>query len=163
MTMNKLIASAFALALTSATGAVAAEKSAGDQIEQGVTDVGREVGRVANEGANEVDQAIVPNAAFTTAELAAAVPLDSISKPAEQLRDAAVKNTKGEALGEVDSVVLNTDGTPKAVNVEVGGFLGVGERVVPLKATQLVYLEKRDILVTTIGKAEVEALPAVPQ
>jgi hypothetical protein len=161
--MNKLIVSVFALALASATGAVAAEKSAGDQIEQGVTDVGREVGRAANEGANEIDQAVAPTADFTAAELAAAVPLASVAKPAQQLRDAAVKNTRGEALGEVDSVVLNTDGTPQAVNVEVGGFLGVGERVVPLKATQLVYLEQRDILVTTIGKAEVEALPAVPQ
>lgn len=163
MTASKLIISAFALALATASGAVAAEKSTVDQIGQGATDAGKAVGKVANEGANELDQAVAPEGGFTPAELAAAVPLSSVPAPAQTLRDAAVRNTKGEALGEVDSVVLDTTGKPQAVNVEVGGFLGVGERVVPLKAAQLVYLEQRDILVTTAGKAEVESLPAVPQ
>lgn len=163
MRRNKLIASAFVLALMGAGGAMAGEPTTGEKIGQGVDEAGQAVGKVANEGANELDQAVAPDADFTAAELAAAVPLSSIDHPAEELRDAAVKNTAGEALGEVDSVVLNTDGSPQAVNVEVGGFLGVGERVVPLKATQMVYLEQRDILVTTASKAEVESLPAVPQ
>ena len=69
----------------------------------------------------------------------------------------------GEAVGEVRSVTMASNGKATAVNVEVGGFLNVGERVVAIGADRLTYLKDRKILVVALSKAEIEKMPAVAQ
>lgn len=44
------------------------------------------------------------------------------------LDDHDVYGADGKEIGEIEDVLLNMDGTVAAVAVEVGGFLGIGEK-----------------------------------
>jgi uncharacterized protein YrrD len=75
----------------------------------------------------------------------------------DDLEDKDLKSADGEEIGEVEEVLLDTSGQPVAVSVEVGGFLGVGEREVVFGLDQLQLTG--DDLVTSADQATVEALP----
>ncbi|MCJ8517499.1 sporulation protein YlmC with PRC-barrel domain [Pseudorhizobium tarimense] len=47
---------------------------------------------------------------------------------AGNLDDYDIYGADGDEIGEVEDVLLNMDGTVAAVAVEVGGFLGIGEK-----------------------------------
>ena len=51
----------------------------------------------------------------------------------EEIEDVDVLTATGEDLGEVEAVLVNESGSPVAIVVEFGGFLGIGdsERVIP--------------------------------
>jgi hypothetical protein len=117
----------------------------------------------ASEAANEVEQALGPDAQITPKDMAAGISVDDVANPQTALATAAVKTTKGEAIGEVRSVAVGPDGKASAVNVEVGGFLNVGERVVAIKAERFTYLKDRNILVASVSKAEIEKMPVVKE
>ena len=63
----------------------------------------------------------------------------------------------GEKIGEIDEVLMNAAGQPVAVSVEVGGFLGIGEREAVVMLYQLRLDGQR--FVTNLTKAQIEALP----
>jgi len=117
--------------------------------------------QAASEAANEVEQAAAPNSEITPAELASGINGEDIPNPEATLSTAAVKTSSGQALGEVRSVVVGSDGKADAVVVEVGGFLNVGERAVSIDANKFTYLKDRNILVAAVAKSDVEAMPAV--
>lgn len=58
---------------------------------------------------------------------------------ASRLIGTTVRNAAGESIGDINDVVLGTDGQVRAVILGVGGFLGLGERevAVTMKALQL--------------------------
>jgi hypothetical protein len=153
-------------------GAVAATADSGDQMAQssdnGSSDNSSNAAStpstadrtVATVG-NEVDKAVGPDKPVTNAEMRKAVSLTEVSNPAATLATAEIKNRKGQALGEVKSVDVATDGKVKAVKADVGGFLGVGEREVSLDARDLVYLKDRNLIVTDMTKPQIENLPPV--
>ena len=115
------------------------------------------------EVANEAEQAAGVQAQITPAELAAGSRVGDVANPQATLATAAVKSSMGEAVGEVRSVTMASNGKATAVNVEVAGFLNVGERVVAIGADRLTYLKDRKILVVALSKAEIEKMPAVAQ
>lgn len=117
--------------------------------------------QAASEAANEVEQAVAPNAEITPSELAAGINGENVPNPEATLSTASVKTSSGQALGEVRSVVVGADGKANAVVVEVGGFLNVGERAVAIEASKFTYLKDRNILVAAVAKSDVEAMPAV--
>jgi hypothetical protein len=47
------------------------------------------------------------------------------------------------------------------VQVDVGGFLGIGSKLVEIKATDLKYEQDRNMLTTTLRKPAIESLPAI--
>jgi sporulation protein YlmC with PRC-barrel domain len=47
---------------------------------------------------------------------------------ASNLDDYDVYGADGKEIGEIEDVLLNMDGTVAAVALEVGGFLGIGEK-----------------------------------
>ncbi len=47
---------------------------------------------------------------------------------ADRVEDQNVYGADGKEIGEIEDVLLNADGTVAAVVVEVGGFLGIGEK-----------------------------------
>jgi sporulation protein YlmC with PRC-barrel domain len=57
---------------------------------------------------------------------------------ASKLKDKAVFNEKNERVGEVDDLIVGKDGKTFVV-VQVGGFLGIGEKLVavPYESLQL--------------------------
>ena len=115
--------------------------------------------RAASETVNELDQAIAPSETFTAEELAAGVSATTVDAPASTFSTAAVKTTGGESLGEVQSVDVGPDNEAAAINVEVGGFLGIDEKIVKIDADRFTYLPDRNVLVAEVTKEEVAALP----
>ena len=79
------------------------------------------------------------------------VKLSEVQNPKTTLKGAAVKDSKGDAIGEVKSVQLAPDGKVAAVNVTVG------TKTVALKADTLSYMQADNTLVSTQSKAEIEA------
>jgi hypothetical protein len=77
--------------------------------------------------------------------------LSEVQNPKQTLRGASVKDSKGDAIGEVKSVQVGSDGKVAAVNVTVG------TKTVALKADTLSYMQAENILVSTQSKAEIEA------
>jgi hypothetical protein len=82
---------------------------------------------------------------------AAGINLNDVQSPKTTLKGAAVKDSKGDAIGEVKSVQLDAAGKVAAVNVSIGG------KDVALKANTLTYMQAENTLVSTQSKAEIAA------
>jgi len=65
---------------------------------------------------------------------------------AGKIIDEAVKNARGEELGEVDDLIMSRNGKIKKVILSVGGYLGIGNRLVPVPFKSLRVGEKGDIV-----------------
>jgi 3-oxoacyl-ACP reductase-like protein len=74
---------------------------------------------------------------------------------------AKIRSDSKEAVGTVEELFVDGQGTIKTVVVSVGGFLGVGARSVGVKWSDL--KQSRDgntlVLTTSLGKDELKALP----
>lgn len=88
-------------------------------------------------------------------------PLEDLTS--ETLTGAPAYDSNDERIGEVSEILLSGDGTVESVIVDVGGFLGIGEKPVQLELSQI------DILRTDAGddtrvyiamtEEELEAMP----
>lgn len=107
---------------------------------------------------NEMDQAVGMKAPVSKKEMQKAVPLDRVMNPLHSLDTAEIKNQNGEPIGDVRSVEISGDGTAQAVRANVGGFLGMNERLVTIPAGKLMYLKDRNILVTDMSGKELSKL-----
>jgi sporulation protein YlmC with PRC-barrel domain len=95
-------------------------------------------------------------AAFAQAEIRAPIvvlPEAAATAPAHvlagQLDDYDVYGADGKEIGEIEDVVLNMDGSVAAVVLEVGGFLGIGEKDVLVEWDALeITTENNDIRIT---------------
>lgn len=83
---------------------------------------------------------------------------------AEKLTGAKVYDANDEVIGEVGTLVLSDDGQVTQTIVDVGGFLGMGEKPVALKLTDVDILRNEagdDVRVyLTKTKEELEAMPS---
>jgi sporulation protein YlmC with PRC-barrel domain len=80
---------------------------------------------------------------------------------AEELVGRSVVDTAGNSVGEVNDLMLDAENKVASVMIDVGGFLGIGERTVALEASSLTVQEGEDgDLVTSMTKEQIEALPA---
>jgi len=68
-------------------------------------------------------------------EMAVNVPVDPPTYTVDDLEDMDIVGSDGEEIGEVDDVLVSSDGSSMAVAAEVGGFLGMGEHEVVLPLT----------------------------
>jgi len=97
--------------------------------------------------------------AEATGEASQHIALDALKRPAEELETARLENEGGEPIGTVQKVTLDADGTPEKVDVEIGGFLGVGSKIVSIDANQLSYDEQDNAVVTSLTAQDLKALP----
>ena len=65
---------------------------------------------------------------------------------------------RGEAIGEVEDLVIENDAVLTAI-VSVGGTLGVGEKLVAVPARALQYVHDKDTWEIQMTKAQLEELP----
>ena len=75
---------------------------------------------------------------------------------------ADVTNSQGEDIGEVNEVVLDTGGQAEGLVVDVGGFLGVGERRILVDWSDVTVRGEDDgsvTVATALDKARLESLP----
>lgn len=80
---------------------------------------------------------------------------------AEEVIGRDVVDINGASVGEVDDLLMGTDGQITHVMVDAGGFLGLGSRTVALELAALTAQEGEDgDLVTSLTREQVEELPA---
>jgi len=138
-----------------AVDAVADDGSANDQAEN-ETDV-KAVDAVADDG-SAADGTVGTGtmrdgySPFANAELTA-----------DMLKGTTVYDANDEVVGEVGELILADDGQIKEVIIDVGGFLGMGEKPVALQLEQLEILRQNDgsdlrVYVATT-KEQLEAMP----
>ncbi|MCB8838640.1 PRC-barrel domain-containing protein [Aurantimonas sp. VKM B-3413] len=84
-------------------------------------------------------------------------PVPSLNLMVDQVEELDVVGADGSDLGEVSNVLGDQTGQPKAVTVEVGGFLGVGQKTVILML-QDVTLDLGKLR-TTLTKEQIEKMP----
>jgi PRC-barrel domain len=107
--------------------------------------------------------ALVPAAASTQVSVArseaASASLDAVPNPAQTLKAAAVRSSDGKDSGKIAKVEVGADGRPKAVEVKVGGFFGLGGKIVSIDADALSYDAGKKIVVADLTADEIKALP----
>jgi len=76
----------------------------------------------------------------------------------DQIDDMNVVNAQGEKIGEVEDVLVDQQsGKAVAVTVEMGGFLGIGEKHYVLDMSKLTPKDK--VFQTTMTKEELKQQP----
>ena len=81
---------------------------------------------------------------------------------AEELIGTTVYGAKDENIGEIGDIVLSQDGRVDAIVIDVGGFLGMGEKPVAVGFDKLAFMTDNDgnkYLYTTLTKEQLEAQP----
>lgn len=71
----------------------------------------------------------------------------------------SIYNTGGESLGEIEDVVVNRNDNAVAALVEMGGFLGVGEKQVAVLLSDL-EMQGDNIVVKTLTRTDFQQKPA---
>ncbi len=88
------------------------------------------------------------------------VPLNQVTDAKSTLASASVVDKDGNSVGSVKDIKTDSSGAATVIKVDVGGFLGVGSKVVSLSPSRLTYERDRNILITNMTKDEIKALPA---
>ena len=82
---------------------------------------------------------------------------------AEELVGTTVYGANDANVGEIGDIVLMQDGKADAVIIDVGGFLGMGEKEVAVGMDKLAFMTDQDgnkYLYTNFSKEQLEAQPA---
>jgi len=114
----------------------------------------------AAKASTEIEKAVGAGDSFTRAELESRVSLDEVPNPAQTLASAKVDDFAGNIIGPVKNVVMDNNEVD-AIHVNVGGWLGVGDRTVALDADDFTYIPSRNILITSMTKNQVKKLRAI--
>lgn len=122
--------------------------------------------------ANEAVASVEEGTAAATAEGGTSmrdgyVAADMTMMTSETLTGAAVYDQNDESIGEISNLVLAADGQVQQVIVDVGGFLGIGEKPVAIDIAQMEILQAdggTDIRIyVPMTREELEALPAATE
>jgi len=70
-----------------------------------------------------------------------------------------IKNSADETIGEIDDVVVDSDGKIQHVVVSVGGFLGVGTRYVAVPWSDIRFDRGREVALLNMTKDQLKAAP----
>ena len=87
--------------------------------------------------------------------------LAGVENPKDTLTKAKVEDNKGDSVGTVDDVMMDKKGHPSSLRVDVGGFLGVGDKDVNMKASAFKFDPDRKVLITSMTKDQIKKLPGV--
>ncbi len=90
-------------------------------------------------------------------------PFDTSAVRAEDLVGTTVYGADDANVGEIGDVVLSQDGKVDAIIIDVGGFLGMGEKEVAVGMDNLSFMTDKDgkkYLYTTMTEEQLEAQPA---
>ena len=107
------------------------------------------------------DEAIKSNPTLGSPEQVAPA-AGTVGIKASKLVGATVKNAKGESIGEIHEVVLAGDGSAEGLVIDVGGFLGINERPVLVKWSDVTIQSDANgavVVATNMDKTQLEQLP----
>ena len=87
------------------------------------------------------------------------IALNSLPNPSATLATATVADAKGTMVGAVRKIVLDTNGTPKTVEVALMG----SHAVVAIDASRFNYDQGHNVLTAQLDAAQIVAAPPAPQ
>ena len=90
-------------------------------------------------------------------------PLDTANATAEDLIGTTVYGANDSNVGEIGDIAMTSDGKIDAIIIDVGGFLGLGEKPVAVGMDNLSFMTDKDgdkYLYTNLTKEQLEAQPA---
>ena len=120
-------------------------------------------GSATSKAGTEVEKAVGAGDTLSAADMKSAMSLSKVKDAKDKLATAKVDDPKGNIIGPVKEVMTGKSGMATMIHVDVGGWLGVGERVVAMKASDFTFIPDRDILVTKMSKTAIQKLPAVKE
>ncbi|HXF54358.1 MAG TPA: PRC-barrel domain-containing protein [Hyphomicrobiaceae bacterium] len=82
---------------------------------------------------------------------------------ASNLLNASLKNASGESVGDINDLLLDSDGKITHVIVGVGGFLGIGERDVALRFDQVQLSRDSNNRLSATASVTKESLKTAPE
>ena len=144
---NMALASAFALLVPLAANATDSPKT--------------DLGIAGAKAGTEIEKAFGASDTLSATDMRSAIMATSVEDSARTLASAKVDDMHGKIIGPVRKVTTGTTGKLETIQVDVGGWLGIGERVVSLKATNFKYSPTRNILVTNLTKRQVQNMKPV--
>lgn len=118
---------------------------------------------------NETAQAVTPDTATTDETKTAAIDKSTLKElpaadlRAEELMGTTVYGADDANIGEIGDILMTADGKIDAYVIDVGGFLGVGEKKVAVGSDNLAFMVDADgkkYLYTTFTKEQLDAQPA---
>jgi hypothetical protein len=80
----------------------------------------------------------------------------------EDIAGRDIVDITGADVGSISDVVVDSQGSPTLLMVDVGGFLGLGTRTVALDPATIT-LEQEGDLLTSLTRDQIELLPAYEQ
>lgn len=107
------------------------------------------------------DEAVKSNPTLGSPEQASPA-AGTVGIKASKLVGATVKNAKGESIGEIHEVVLGADGRAEGLVVDVGGFLGINEKPVMVRWSDVTIQSDTNgavTVATSMDKSQLEQLP----
>lgn len=80
---------------------------------------------------------------------------------AENILDMEVHTTNGKDVGEIEDVVFNKNGKIKEFIIDIGGFLGIGEKRVAISTKELKYDPDKEYAVYQGTRSDLENKPEI--
>lgn len=84
---------------------------------------------------------------------------DLTAMSSSELEGKAITTASGEEIGEIDEVWKSTTGDERIATVEVGGFLGIGEKTIAIPLSDLQEATSGDSYQTSMTRDTIEAHP----
>ena len=78
---------------------------------------------------------------------------------ASRMIGSTIYGSGDETLGDINDIVIASNGQIKAVVIGVGGFLGIGEHKVAIAWNDLRFDTNRDVAVVSMTKEQLRAMP----
>jgi sporulation protein YlmC with PRC-barrel domain len=103
--------------------------------------------------------AIVPAMAQTNTTTPQATAPSPSAVQVDRLIGKSVRNPEGDKIGDIEAVYVTPTGQVDTVIVGVGGFLGMGERDVAVKWSDLKVTDNGDKITAAMTKDSLKALP----
>jgi hypothetical protein len=94
-------------------------------------------------------------AAHSTSSQLASIPLSDVANPTAALANAKVQDQTGAAIGEI---ILDRSGKPVELKIGVGNYLGLGTKLVSMRAGDFKFDKDHKTLLKSLTKNQIHAI-----
>lgn len=84
--------------------------------------------------------------------------IEQLGMTVEEMDNASIYASDGERIGELDDILMSKEVGTMAISIDVGGFLGIGEKDVVIPLESLSRVANGD-LVVDMTREQLEMLP----
>lgn len=84
--------------------------------------------------------------------------IEQLGMTVEEMDNASIYASDGERIGELDDILMSKEVGTMAISIDVGGFLGIGEKDVVIPLESLSRVANGDLIVD-MTREQLEMLP----